>query len=38
MSRRGNHEGSIYHHEDGRFEGNVRIGGRRRSFYGKIEK
>ena len=38
MSRRGNHEGSIYRREDGRFEGKVRIGGRRRSFYGKTEK
>jgi integrase len=38
MSRRGNHEGSIYRREDGRFEGKVRLGGRRKSFYGKTEK
>ena len=38
MPRRRNQEGSIYRREDGRYEGKVRIAGRRRSFYGKSEK
>ena len=38
MARRRNLEGSIYRRDDGRWEGKVRIGGKRRSFYGKTEK